>query len=166
MGAAELDAIIGQRHALGHDRFDEVWEGEYRVVPGPAFRHARVDSDLQAALRPLARAVGLTCAAQFNLGAPHDYRVPDQGYVRGTPRGTHIPTAEIVVEVLSPGDRTYDKFGFFAAHQVREIVIADPETATVEIHLLGDHGLDYTRTDVSAVLGVDAAALAAAIDWP
>lgn len=91
---------------------------------------------------------------------------PTRGYVRGNPCGTHIPTAEIVAEVLSPGDRTYDKFGFFAAHQVREIVIADPETATVEIHQLGDHGLDYTRTDVSAVLGVDAAALAAAIDWP
>ena len=70
MDAAELDAIIGQRRALGHDRFDEIWEGEYRVVPGPAFRHARVDADLQAALRPLARSVVQDVEGVAGSGTP------------------------------------------------------------------------------------------------
>jgi Uma2 family endonuclease len=46
----------------------------------------------------------------------------------------YLATAEIVVEILSPGDDTYAKFGFYAAHGVREIIVAGPGTAHIEIH--------------------------------
>jgi len=164
MGTAHLDAAIAQRRALGHDRFDEVWEGEYRMVPAPALGQAHVDAELLVVLRPSARRAGLTPLTAFNLGDRGDYRVPDQGYTRGTPSGLYLPTAEVVVEVLSPGDDTYRKFPFYARHDVREIIVADPDTARIEIHTR--HDRDYTRTDTSAALGVTAAELVAAIDWP
>jgi hypothetical protein len=39
-----------------------------------------------------------------------------------------VPTAAVVVEVVSPGDRTDEEFGFSAAHGVGEIVVADPHS--------------------------------------
>jgi hypothetical protein len=29
----EFEAILARRHALGHDLFDEIWEGEYHMAP-------------------------------------------------------------------------------------------------------------------------------------
>jgi len=162
----DLDAVLAQRRALGHDRFDEVWEGAYRMVPGPALRHALVDAEVLAALRPRARAAGLTSLTAFNLGEPADYRVPDQGYARGTPAGLYLPTAEVVVEVLSPGDDTYRTFPFFARHGVGKIVVVDPDGRRVEIHTLDAGEQRYRRTDASPVLGVTARDLFTAIDWP
>jgi hypothetical protein len=37
-----LDEFIARRRALGQDVFDEVWDGEYHVVPGPSAEHGRV----------------------------------------------------------------------------------------------------------------------------
>lgn len=171
MGTADLAAMLAQRRALGQDRFDEVWGGEYRMVPGPRIAHARLDAALLAALGPYARAAGLTALTTFNLGTAQDYRVPDQGYLRHPEDTMYVPTAEIVVEVLSPGDQTFAKFGFYAAHGVHEIVVADPDTAAVQIHTLVEgptsgEPAGYTRTDRSELLDLTAAALVAVVDWP
>jgi Uma2 family endonuclease len=175
---ADLGAIVAQRRALGQDRFDEVWEGEYRMVPGPRIAHGYVDNQLGLVLEPFARTAGLIGVITVNIGAADDYRVPDRGYFRGLPPGLYTPTAQIVVEVLSPGDETFHKFGFYAAHGVHEIIVADPDTATVQIHVLNDgdgrDGADdtvdgersYTRTDRSDLLDLTAAELVAAVDWP
>ena len=37
-----------------------------------------------------------------------------------------MPTAAVVVEVVSPDDETYEKSGFYAAHGVDELIVADP----------------------------------------
>ena len=78
-------------------------------------------------LVPYAHAAGLHGSTAFNLGdGLTDFRVPDGGYHRGAPTGTWIPDAAIVVEIVSPDDETYAKFGFYAAHGVEEILVADP----------------------------------------
>jgi Uma2 family endonuclease len=165
MGTADLQATIARRRALGQDRFDEVWEGEYRVVPGPSVAHGFVLDQIGQLLAPMARAARLAGVITANIGTATDYRVPDRAYFRPLPSGVFAATAEIVVEVLSPGDDTSRKFPFYAAHDVREIIIADPATAGVEIHTRDD-GTGYHRTDTSAVLDITAAALAEAVDWP
>jgi len=170
MGTAISAEMLARRRALGHDRFDEVWEGVYRMNPGPPFAHARVDSELVVALHPRARRAGLASVTTFNVGEPTNYRVPDQGYVRDPQDGLYLPTADVVVEVLSPGDDSYLKFGFYADHGISEIIIADPATASIEIYQLGAHAHAdadrYHRTDRSELLGVTAAELTAEIDWP
>ncbi|MGI8807477.1 MAG: hypothetical protein ACR2KK_06490 [Acidimicrobiales bacterium] len=55
----EITAFLARRRALGQDLFDEVWEGDYHVVPAPHPRHGQVDSEVAALLRPPAKAAGL-----------------------------------------------------------------------------------------------------------
>lgn len=163
----EIEALIERRQALGQDRFDEVWEGVYHMTPGPSNTHAFVESEVAAAVRPHAMAAGFFPSGQFNLGEPDDYRVPDGGYHRQRLAGVRVPTAAIVVEVLSPGDETYDKFGFYAAHGVEEIFVADPATRSFEIwRRTGPDALTYSQTGTSDLLGVSATDIARSIDWP
>ena len=117
----EITAFLTRRRALGQDGFDEVWEGDYHVVPAPHPWHGYVESELAALLRAAAQAAGLSVTGQFNLGEQNDYRVPDGGYHRGVPSEVFVPTTAIVVEIVSPHDETWLKFDFYARRpQVQE----------------------------------------------
>jgi hypothetical protein len=156
--------FLERRRALGQDLFDEVWEGEYHVVPAPHPTHGIVDNQLAVLLAPHARAAGLVGSGPFNLGDPRDFRVPDRGYHRHIPRQAFVPTAAVVVEMVSPGDETFAKFGFYVARDVDELLTADPDTRQVRCWRRREGG--YDEVDRSDVLGVGAAELTAAVDWP
>jgi Uma2 family endonuclease len=140
----EVEALIQRRHALGQDLLDEIWEGTYHMVPGPHPRHANVQGQVLTLLREPAERAGLVLlGGPFNLGEPDDFRVPDGGIVVPPVDATFLPTACVVVEVLSPDDETYTKFGFYARHEVDCIVVADPETRTIQVfERAGDHYLE------------------------
>lgn len=108
----ELEAFLQRRRALGQDRHDEVWEGVYHVAPHAHTHHGIVDAQLSAALLPWARSRGLHTSTAFNLGEPHDFRVPDGAVHRVLPHGAYAETAAVVVEVVSPDDQTNDKLAF------------------------------------------------------
>jgi Uma2 family endonuclease len=160
----EITSFLARRRALGQDRLDEVWEGEYHVVPAAHPWHGQVLSLLDRLLGPLADAAGLIGTIEFNLGAEDDYRVPDLGYHRTAPSEVWVPTAAIVVEVVSPHDETWEKFDFFARHGVEEICVADPMARQVRWFVLA--GAAYEETSASPLLGVTAAELVARIEWP
>jgi|SRR5579884_1857876 len=161
---AELEALLERRRALGQDLFDEVWEGEYHMVPAAHPWHGYVDNQLSVVLEPLARAAGLVGTGPFNLGGPDDYRVPDRGYHRGIPSTVWVPTAVVVIEVVSPDDETWEKFGFYARRGVEEVGVADPLASGLRWFRLA--GERYEETDRSVVLGITVEELAARIDWP
>jgi len=162
---AEVKSLIERRHALGIDLFDEVWEGSYHVAPAPSAAHAYLDNVLAVLLHPYAQAAGLTGTGPFNLGRPDDYRVPDRGFHRGRPKGTWVPTAAVVVEIVSPDDETYEKFGFYAQRGVDELVVVDPSTQVLAIwRRTTDSG--YEEVPASSLLGVSATDLTVAISWP
>jgi Uma2 family endonuclease len=119
---------------------------------------------LTVLLAPLARTVGLDGTDPFNLGDPANYRVPDGGYHRSLPRTAWVPTAVVVVEVVSPDDETYDKFGFYAAHTVDELILADPETRTVTCWAREERA--YREAPESTGLAVTAQWLRNSIGWP
>lgn len=160
----EIVAFLTRRHALDQDRSDEVWEGDYHVVPAPHPWHGVVHTRLMVALDPLARAAGLVGGNEFNLGVLGDFRVPDGGFHRGVPSEVFVPTAAIVIEILSPGDETWEKFGFYARHGVEEVLIVDPGTRHVRWFALA--GAGYKEAGASRLLAVTAEELVAAIDWP
>ena len=160
----EITSFLARRRALGQDRLDEVWEGEYHVVPAPHFWHGQVDSELAALLRPPAKSAGLVITSRFNLGVKDDYRVPDGGYHRAPVSAVWVPTAAVVVEVVSPDDETWGKFNFYARHAVEEICIADPFARSIRWFVLG--GDAYGETGASPLLGVAAKDLVSRIDWP
>ncbi len=161
---APLQSWLERRRALGQDRFDEVWEGEYHVAPEAHGRHGDVDDQLAGLLRPKARAVGLWPSGPLNLGAPNDYRVPDRAYLRQRATEVWNPAATIVVEILSPGDESYAKFGFYHRLGVEEVLIVDPLRRAVEWYRRTAEG--FERADASRLLSVTEAGLAAEIDWP
>ncbi len=167
-GAAvpELTRELERRRELGQDLFDEVWEGVYWMVPGPRPSHGVVGAQLSVLLNPMAVTAGLIAVGPFNLGESDDYRVPDHSFHRSVPTEMYVSTAAIVVEVISPGDRTWEKFGFYAAHGVDELVLADPGARTVQLFARRTDGQGYDEVPHSALLGVTAADLTDGITWP
>jgi Uma2 family endonuclease len=163
---AEVEALIARRRKLGIDLFDEVWEGSYHMAPAPHPGHGYIETQLAVLLAPRATAAGLIGTGPFNLGKRNDYRVPDRGYHRVLPDSVFLPTVAIVVEVVSPDDETYAKFGFYAAHGVDELVVADPAERTVRTFARAADGDGYDEVDASALLGVSAAELIGQVTWP
>jgi len=107
----ELEALLERRRRAGADRLDEVWQGVRHMLPAPSFEHARVAQQLGELMGPLARAAGLVPTMhEFNLGeSEHDFRVPDVGLHRPGAAGVWLPTAALIVEIVSPDDETRQK---------------------------------------------------------
>jgi hypothetical protein len=164
--AYELDALKERRRVSGLDRLDEVWEGVLHMVPAPSYEHARIAQQLAVALDGPARAAGLVPAmGEFNLGdSEHDFRVPDGGLHRPGAGGVWLHTAALAVEIVSPGDETWQKLPFYAAHQVDEVLILDPAERTV--HWLGLAGGEYRPIERSGLIDLGPNELAEQIDWP
>jgi Uma2 family endonuclease len=161
---AEFEKLLERRRRAGADRHDEVWEGVLHMAPAPHGRHADVQGQLIEILGPPARARGLRRVDAFNLGEPDDYRVPDGGLLDPAPSALYHTTARLVVEVLSPGDETWDKLPFYAAHGVDEVLVVDPDERT--INWLGREGGEYRPVERSSLIDLGVAELAEQIDWP
>jgi Uma2 family endonuclease len=159
-----VEDLIAERHALGQDLYDEVWEGEYHVAAAPTGRHADLQAQLIELLGPLGRAAGLHIVGPTNIGHPGDFRVPDIALLRGAADMTWIPTAAIVVEVVSPGDESRRKSDFYVRAGVEELLIVEPELGTLEWFARGIDGFD--PADGSALLGLTSAELIGRIAWP
>ncbi len=162
----ELEALKQRRQRAGLDRLDEVWEGVLHLVPAPHGRHAKVAQQLAELLGPPAREAGLEPTMhEFNIGdGEHDFRVPDGGLHRPSPAELWYPTAALVVEIVSPGDETWDKLPFYASHQVDELLIVDPHERS--IHWLALFSGEYREAERSGLIDLEPTELAKRINWP
>jgi Uma2 family endonuclease len=162
---AEINALIERRRRLGLDHRDEMWEGVYRMNPPPSHEHQVILQQLAELLGPLARDAGLEALIQeFGLGTSDEYRVPDGGLHRPGASGVWHPTAALVIEIVSPGDDTWKKLPFYAAHHVDELLIVDPKEHAV--HWLGLDGGEYRPIERSGLIDLGRDQLAERIDWP
>jgi Uma2 family endonuclease len=160
----ELEALLDRRRRLGLDSGDEMWEGVLHMNPGPHGRNHRMSQQLAEVLGPIARGAGLVPAmGDFNLGSERDYRVPDGGIHRPGPDEMYYVTAALVVEIVSPGDETWEKLPFYGRHEVDEVLIVEPQKRLVE--WLGLEDGDYKRVDGSRLFGLTAIDVAKGIDW-
>jgi len=162
----ELEALLERRRRAGVDRLDEVWQGVRHMVPAPSFEHARVATRLAVLLDGPARAGGLVLLMhEFNLGeSEQDFRVPDGGLHRPGAGGVWLSTAALVVEVLSPGDESWQKLPFYAAHDVDEVLLVDPAEQTVTWLALRDG--EYRPVQRSRLIDLGPSELADRLDWP
>ena len=102
---------------------------------------------------------------EFNLGvSEQDFRVPDGGIHRPGAGGTWLPTAALVVEIVSPGDESWEKLPFYAARGVEEALIVDPQQRAVD--WLGLSEGECRPLERSALIALGPGELAGAIDWP
>jgi Uma2 family endonuclease len=162
---AGLEELLDERRRMGADRHDEVWEGVYHMVPGPDAPHSFIAHQVSVLLDAPARAAGFRVGLEFNLGEGKDnFRVPDLGVHRALRTGVWVPTAAIVVEVLSPEDEAWQKLPFYAEREVDELLIVDPAGRSVAWLALSDG--EYRPIDRSRLVGLAASDLAERIDWP
>ncbi len=137
--------------------------------PAPHGRHHRIGQQLAVALDAPARAAGLLPAmGEFNLGIPADYRAPDGAIHRPGPDQMYYETAALVVEIVSPADETWQKLPFYAAHEVNEVLILDPEERAV--HWLGltdgEYRVGGPLIARSGLIDLGPSELAEQIEWP
>ena len=139
-------ADLARRKTTGEDRFDEMWEGVLHLSPAPAFEPQRIIAELLVFLVPLLKRTvrGIVVPGINVFRADDNYRIPDLSFVAA---GREEVLAEdgarggpaAVIEIRSPGDETYDKFPFYGALGVREIVVIPRDEKKPEVHrLAGD----------------------------
>jgi Uma2 family endonuclease len=137
---------LERRKKLGHDIWDEMWDGVLHMPPMPNFDHQDLEGSMEGYLRRRwARPNKAKVAHQINLappgGWPTNFRIPD--LILLTPprfrimRGDYFEGApDVVVEIRSPDDESYDKLPFYAALGVPEVWFVDRDTKEPEIYLL------------------------------
>lgn len=133
---------LEERSRLGLDHRDEVWDGVLHVPPRPSTAHQMFEFELHLVLRPIVRLLGLQIVQELAVFDPDkgekNYRAPD--LVIAAPENISARgiegRAELVVEVLSPHDESYQKFPFYAARGIPEYWIVDPKTREIEVYVL------------------------------
>lgn len=162
---AGLGELMERRRRSGLDRFDEIWEGVYHMVPAPSYAHGSIDVQLMRIIGPAADAAGLEPTSQCNIGeGEHDFRVPDGALHRPGASGVWHPTAAMVIEVVSPHDESFEKLPFYAAHGVDEMLIVDPQQRSVSWFALRDG--EYRPVERSGLIELGRDELAEQIRWP
>ena len=124
---------------------DEVWDAEYVEMPPHDIQLCGLLSDLIAGTeflldRPELGRPTLGCNVSDRTDDWRlNYRCPDFLIVRpdsaAESRGTHfLGGPDVVVEIVSPGDRTREKLPFYAAVGVRELFILDRDPWALELY--------------------------------
>src|SRR5204862_563678 len=114
----------------GTDLWDEVWNGVLHMVPAPSRWHQRFGLKLGVVLDPIAERHGLELSYETSVYRPNvddDYRTPDLIAYEptfGSKRGVE-GVAELVIEILSPNDETYDKLPFYVEVGIRQILVVN-----------------------------------------
>jgi len=138
--------MLERRHLWGADRHDEVWSGVLHLDLLRA--HADLAQQLGELLSPPARSAGMTVAmGECNFGqAEHDGHELD-GALR-------LTSAQLVVEIVTPDQDSWEKLSFYAAHHVDELVIVDPAERAVHWLALAEHG-GYQAVERSGLIDLD-----------
>jgi Uma2 family endonuclease len=131
----EVEKMLADRRRSGLDVRDEMWDGVLHRVPPPGGPRQRLNTRLNARLFDQAERRGLVPHVEGGLfRGPGNYRVPDQLFCRPdqvSDRGAE--GAELVIEIRSKDDETYQKIDFYSACGVREMMVLHPEELRVEL---------------------------------
>ncbi len=161
---AAFEELLDRRRLLDLDRRDEAWDGVLHMIPPPSVQHERIAAALIRLLGPIADGGGLVITGTIGVGGgKDDYRVPDLALLRPGFAPQWNETAALVVEIVSPGDKSWEKLGFYAAHHVDELLIVEPDKRTVA--WLALVGSEYQPIETSRVIELGPAKLAELIDW-
>jgi Uma2 family endonuclease len=142
-----LPDVLALRKRTGADRWDEMWDGVLHMPPMPNRDHQDLGGELETWLRlHWARPNKAKVYHEINVAAPggwpdENYRIPD--LVLLTPERFHIDRNEyfegapdVVVEIYSPGDETYEKLPFYRDLGVPEVWIIHRDTKEPEVYVL------------------------------
>ncbi|MCA9791040.1 MAG: Uma2 family endonuclease [Candidatus Eremiobacteraeota bacterium] len=140
--------ILEWRKRTGADRFDEMWEGVLHMVAAPNREHQDFRWSLETFLRlRWSRCQQFKVYSEVNVAPagdwPRNYRIPD--LILLTPERYHIDrneffegAPEVVVEIRSPDDESYEKLAFYAALGVPECWIIERDSKHPEVFRLAE----------------------------
>ncbi len=109
-------------------------------------------------LRPYADAAGLEITGGIGLGDQDGYRVPDLALHRPEAAAQWHPTAAALIEIVPPGDESWEKLPFYAEHGVDELLIVDAAERTIAWLALRDG--NYQPVERSGLIELGPAGLA------
>jgi Uma2 family endonuclease len=152
----QLHDLIRERKRLGHDRYDEVWEGMYVMPSLPTNAHQRLVQQLGRVFDLVVAAQGLgevypgANVSDRRKGWKFNHRCPDVLVVLNGSRaidcGTHFfGGPDFVVEIESPGDDTEEKVPFYGKVGVRELLILHRDRRTIRLLRLEGEELIETK---------------------
>jgi len=158
--ALTKEQIIAQRRAAGADRWDEVWDGEYMLMPLPNDEHQDLVGSFNTALYLGVQMKGLgKVRPGVNVSDQHDdwthnYRCPDVVVYLNESQAENRDTywlggPDFAIEIVSPKDRTRDKLEFYASVGMRELLIVDRDPWQLELYRLIDGMLEPVGTSTS-----------------
>ncbi len=152
------EALLERRRRTGADRRDELWNGVLHMPPPPGDPHQDLGQALFRVLAPLAERRGLRPRYETGLfRTADDYRVPDQVYARPdhfSTRGVE-GTADVIVEVRSPHDETYEKLDWYAAQGIREVLVVHPGDRRIELYVLRAGRMMLVQPDAAGEVASD-----------
>jgi hypothetical protein len=161
---AAFEELLEQRRRLDQDRRDEVWVGVLHMIPPPSHAHERLVHQLHVILDPYAADAGLEITGTVGIGVESDHRVPDLAMHRPGAAPQWHSTAALVAEVVSPGDKTWEKLPFYATHGVDELLIVDHQQRRVTWLALSPDR-EYAPIGRSALLEFRPEELAERLGW-
>jgi Uma2 family endonuclease len=137
--------LIAKRRKLGHDRFDEVWDGTYVMNPSPNDEHQEIQARLIHLLEDLVgiprlgKVRGGVNVSDRQTGWKHNYRVPDVVVFLNDTRAVNCDTfwfggPDFAVEIASPADRSREKLTFYAKVGTRELLLVDRKPWSLELY--------------------------------
>ncbi len=152
------ERMIAERRRLGHDKYDEVWDGIYVMSPLANNDHQDIVLAFSVILHEVVSTPGL---GRVHPGAnvsdreddwKHNFRCPDVLVVlaggRAIDRGTHWQGGpDFLIEVMSPGDDTPEKLPFYESIGVREALLVERDTREVQLYRLGRKKLAEVKSD-------------------
>jgi Uma2 family endonuclease len=160
-----------KRKSTGADRWDEVWDGVYMVMPLPNDEHQGIVSGLIYVFETMIGRVGLgkvrpgVNVSDRDGDWEQNYRGPDVvvflEQTTAVNRGSYwLGGPDFAVEVVSKGDRSREKLDFYASVNVRELLLVDRYPWSLELYRLNNGALELVgrsttedpATIISAVL--------------
>ncbi len=138
--------LLEERHRLGHDRYDEMWDGVVHMNAAPHRDHQNLALQLGVWLflnwrSPPDQEVYPDRNMALPGGWPQDYRIPDLVLITAEranyDKGTYIEGPPLVcIEIHSPRDEAYEKLEFYARLGVPEVWIIGRDSKQIELYLL------------------------------
>jgi Uma2 family endonuclease len=144
--------LIAERKRLGHDRFDEVWEGIYVMNPLANWEHQELVGGLIQCLGSVIRDARLgqvlpgVNVSDRQQGWEKNFRCPDVAVFLNDTKAVNCGAfafggPDFAVEIVSPGDRSREKRGFYAKVGTRELLIVDRKPWAIELYRLEGEAL-------------------------
>lgn len=142
---SDLLSLIRHRRRCGGDRYDEVWDGVYVMSPLADNEHQDLVLRLAIAIRAgfdesqEVRVFPGTNVSDRPDRWKRNFRCPDVAvFLPGNPaedRGSHwFGGPDFAVEIISRGDRSREKFDFYAAVGVRELLLINRRPWRLELY--------------------------------